>query len=77
MLKSKRLAIPLLWMLLGAGYFSTISQFALHPLLKDYLIIVPLQVLAIVYIFLLRREHPASDSTLNHQPNSFPFDQFD
>lgn len=68
--KSQRLISPLLWLLVGAGYFSAVSQFALHPLLKDYLVIVPLQVLAIVYIFLLRRVPNSPASPLTDQQKS-------
>ncbi|HEY9661866.1 MAG TPA: hypothetical protein V6C65_25710, partial [Allocoleopsis sp.] len=58
----------------GAGYFSTVSHFAIHPLLRDYLVIVPLQVLAIVYIFLLRRVPHPPDSPLTDQQKSSSLD---
>jgi hypothetical protein len=55
-LKLKRFAYILPLTLLGAGYFVAFSGLEMSPLLKDQLVLLPVQIGALVYFLWWRRE---------------------
>jgi len=55
-LKRKRLLFTLLLALIGAGYFSAMSTLEVMPFLKSPIALLPIQVGALIYIFIFRRE---------------------
>ncbi len=55
-LKRKRLLFTLLLALIGAGYFSAMSTIEVVPFLKSSIALLPIQVGALIYLFMFRRE---------------------
>jgi hypothetical protein len=55
-LKRKRLLFTLLLALIGAGYFSAMSTVEVMPFLKSSVALLPIQVGALIYLFLVRRD---------------------
>jgi hypothetical protein len=55
--------IFLMFLLLGCGYFSTMSNLEINSFAKSELVLIPLQLLAIIYLTYLRlnRRQPSSD----------------
>ena len=49
-LKRKKLALMILLALMGLGYFSTVSNLEINVFLKSYISVIPLQLLAILYV---------------------------
>ena len=49
-LKVKRLGFLLMFAIAGGGYFGAFSDLTLHPLLKSYAAIIPLQIAALIYV---------------------------
>jgi hypothetical protein len=47
---SRKLSLRAGLMLAGLAYFQFFAQLEVHPLLKNYLIIVPVQVAALLYV---------------------------
>lgn len=71
-IKRKKLVTTLFFVLIGAGYFSTFSQFDLIAPLKSYVAIVPLQIGALIYcLFYLRWNSrlPRSDDMQQQERN--------
>ena len=55
-LKRKRLLFTLLLALMGAGYFSAMSTVEVMPFLKISVALLPIQVGALIYLFLFHRD---------------------
>jgi hypothetical protein len=52
--KRKKQLLILLFAILGAGCFTAFSALEISPFLKSYLAIIPLQVLALIYVWYWR-----------------------
>ena len=50
-LKTKKTIVPIFFTLLGMAYFSAFSSLEINSLLRNYLVIVPVQVLALAFNF--------------------------
>jgi|GEM_PF-550125 hypothetical protein len=55
MLKPKKIASIVLFATLGAGYFSTFSNLEINFFARNYLILVPVQLGVLIYLFGWRR----------------------
>ena len=55
MFKPKRIAAIVLLAMLGAGYFETFSNLEINFFVRNYLILVPVQLGVLVYLFGWRR----------------------
>ncbi len=55
MFKPKRIAAIVLLAMLGAGYFETFSNLEINFFVRNYLILVPVQLGILVYLFGWRR----------------------
>jgi hypothetical protein len=51
--KYRRIGFLLMLALAGAGYFGVLSQISVYPSLRGYLTLVPVQLGALVYCFLI------------------------
>ncbi len=56
-LKEKKLIWIILLFLLGMGYFSAFSSLDISIFLKGYIAIIPMQILALIYVIYLRWNH--------------------
>ncbi len=55
MLKPKKIAAIAFLAILGAGYFTTFSNLEINFFVRNYLILVPVQLGALIYLFGWRR----------------------
>lgn len=55
MIKLKKIAPIALFAILGAGYFTTFSNLEINFFARNYLILVPLQLGVLIYLFGWRR----------------------
>jgi hypothetical protein len=49
--KSQKLIFPL-FAVLGLAYFTSVSHWEINFLLKNYLALIPLQILGLIYVFI-------------------------
>lgn len=54
MLRRKQLILVTLFALAGGSYFGAFSQLEITPFLKGYIAIIPLQILALLYVLYVR-----------------------
>ena len=52
--KHKKLVLSMFLALIGLGYFSAMSSLEINFFLKSYVLAVPVQAAAIIYLFYLR-----------------------
>ena len=55
MIKTKKIAPITLFAVLGAGYFTTFSNLEINFLVRNYLILAPIQIGVLIYLFGWRR----------------------
>ncbi|OWY69268.1 hypothetical protein B7486_22245 [cyanobacterium TDX16] len=53
--QTKKITLTIFLALLGLGYFGTFSSMEMNPILRSYVILIPVQVGAIAYYFLYLR----------------------
>ena len=66
MLKPKKLIVPALVAVVSGGYFTTLSQMDLSLFIRGYVAIIPLQILALIYVGYLYSRDRSFSADANH-----------
>ena len=66
MLKPKKLIVPVLFAVVSGGYFTTLSQMDLSLFIRGYVAIIPLQILALIYVSYLYLRDRSLSAGANH-----------
>ena len=66
MLKPKKLVVPALFAVVSGGYFATLSQMDISLFIRGYVAIIPLQILALIYVGYLYLRDRSPNIGSNH-----------
>jgi hypothetical protein len=69
LIKPRRLVLSVSFAAIGAIYFVAFTGLDVHPILKQQLVLLPVQLGVLIYLLWGRKQSKSSDKELDNAPN--------